>query len=114
MFYRLRGTSTLSVPRALAVQQRLDMASAPSADRIYQNILSTDNSRVRLGDVYNNHQSADERALKAILDTLSYPGMNDRRDALAEAHEKTFDWTLISALCCNCACFAPSNRVDMD
>lgn len=48
---------------------------------------------MHLGDVYNNHGSPDERALKAILDSLSYPGMTDRRDALAEAHEKTFDWT---------------------
>lgn len=30
-----------------------------------------------------------------ILESLSYPGMTDRRDALAEAHEKTFDWTFL-------------------
>lgn len=50
---------------------------------------------MHLGDVYNSHQSPDERALMAILDSLSYPGMTDRRDALAEAHEKTFDWTFL-------------------
>jgi hypothetical protein len=71
------------------------MASAPNAGRIYQNIHSTDNSRMHLGDVYNDHHSPDERALMAILDSLSYPGMTDRRDALAEAHEKTFDWTFL-------------------
>lgn len=71
------------------------MASAPGAGRIYQNILSTDNSHVHLGDVYNNHQSADKRVLKAILESLSYPGMTYRRDALAEAHERTFDWTFL-------------------
>jgi hypothetical protein len=48
-----------------------------------------------LGDVYNNHNSPDERALMAILDSLSYPGIMDRRDALAEAYEKTFDWTFL-------------------
>lgn len=71
------------------------MALAPNAGRVYQNILSTDNSRMHLGDVYNNHGSPDKRALKAILDSLSYPGMTDRRDAVAEAYEKTFDWTFL-------------------
>lgn len=70
------------------------MASVPTAGRIYQNIQSADNSRMHLGDVYHDHRSPDERALEAILDSLSYPGMTDRRDALAEAHEKTFGWTL--------------------
>ena len=71
------------------------MASAPTASRIYQNIHSTENSRMHLGDVYNNYQSPDERALMSILDSLSYPGMTDRRDALAEAHERTFDWAFL-------------------
>jgi hypothetical protein len=92
---RGRGTPFLPAPMVLVVQGKPGMASAPSASRIYQNIHSTDNSRMHLGDVYNNHQSPDERALMAILDSLSYPGMTDRRDALVEAHEKTFDWTFL-------------------
>jgi hypothetical protein len=71
------------------------MALMQTGSRTYNNIQAGDNSRMLLGDVYNNHQSPDERALKAILDSLSYPGMTDRRDALAEAHEKTFDWTFL-------------------
>jgi len=71
------------------------MPPMPTAGRLYSNIHSTDNSRMHLGDVYNNHRSPDERALKAVLESLSYPGMTDRRDALAEAHEKTFDWTFL-------------------
>jgi hypothetical protein len=80
---------------SLAVQGKPEKASAPNASRIYQNVHATENSRMHLGDVYNNHQSPDERALMAILDSLSYPGMTDRRDALVEAHEKTFDWTFL-------------------
>ena len=71
------------------------MALMQTGSRTYNNIQAGDNSRMLLGDVYNNHQSPDERALKAILDSLSYPGMTDRRDALAEAHEETFDWTFL-------------------
>jgi len=80
---------------ASATHESLDMAPVPTTGRLYQNILSTDNSYMHLGDVYNNHRSPDERALKVILDSLSYPGMTDRRDALAEAHKKTFDWTFL-------------------
>lgn len=87
--------ATLFLAVSLVAQERRDMASAPTASRIYQNIHSTENSRMHLGDVYNNYQSPDERALMSILDSLSYPGMTDRRDALAEAHEKTFDWTFL-------------------
>ena len=71
------------------------MASVPKGSRKYDNIHAEGNSRMHLGDVYNNYQSPDERAVVAILDSLRYPGMSDRRDALAEAHERTFDWTFL-------------------
>jgi hypothetical protein len=48
-----------------------------------------------LGDVYHYKPSPEERALNAILESLEYPGMHDRRDALTEAHEGTFDWTFL-------------------
>lgn len=48
-----------------------------------------------MGNVYNNGETSDERALRAILESLSYPGMDDRRNALAEAHAGTFDWTFL-------------------
>ena len=69
--------------------------STATGGRTYDNIHAADNSRVHLGDVYNGYRSPDERALDAILESLRYPGMNDRRDALAEAHETTFDWTFL-------------------
>ena len=71
------------------------MALMGNNTRSYQHIYSEGNSRVHLGDVYNDRQSPDERALQAILGSLSYPGMTDRRDALAEAHGQTFDWTFL-------------------
>jgi ABC-type glutathione transport system ATPase component len=48
-----------------------------------------------LGDVYHHQPSPEERAFNAILESLEYPGMHDRRDALTEAHEGTFDWTFL-------------------
>jgi ABC-type multidrug transport system fused ATPase/permease subunit len=48
-----------------------------------------------LGDVYHYEPSPEERAFNAILESLEYPGMHDRRDALTEAHEETFDWTFL-------------------
>ena len=48
-----------------------------------------------LGDVYHYEPSPEERAFNAILESLEYPGMHDRRDALTEAHEGTFDWTFL-------------------
>ncbi|GAB7335367.1 hypothetical protein MBLNU13_g07750t1 [Cladosporium sp. NU13] len=71
------------------------MASVPKGSRTYDNIHAEGNSRMHLEDVYNNYQSPDERAVVAILDSLSYHGISDRRDALAEAHERTFDWTFL-------------------
>lgn len=49
--------------------------------------------RTHLEDVYHYEASPEERALNAVLENLKYPGMYDRRDALTEAHEGTFDWT---------------------
>jgi len=71
------------------------MALMSIGSRTYDNIRARDNSRIHLGDVYNDNRSPEERALKAILESLSYPGMTDHRDALAEAHERTFDWTFL-------------------
>lgn len=71
------------------------MAPVPKGSRTYDNIHAEGNSHMHLGDVYNNYQSPDERAVDAILDSLRYPGISDRRDALAEAHERTFDWTFL-------------------
>jgi hypothetical protein len=60
----------------------------------YQNIHNGGNSRVHMGDAYHYGRSPDERALQAILESLSYQGMHDRRDALAEAYNGTFSWIL--------------------
>jgi hypothetical protein len=79
----------------LTAQERLAMALMSIGSRTYDNIRARDNSRIHLGDVYNDYRSPEERALKAILESLSYPGMTDHRDALAEAHERTFDWTFL-------------------
>jgi len=50
---------------------------------------------VHLGDSYHHEPSPQERAISAVLESLEYPGMHDRRDAVAEAHEGTFDWTFL-------------------
>jgi hypothetical protein len=72
------------------------MNLTPRSGHGYQDINIGGSSRVHMGDAYHHHgPSPDERALSAILDSLSYPGMHDRRDALAEAHEGTFDWTFL-------------------
>jgi dephospho-CoA kinase len=57
------------------------------------NDIHIEGGRTVLGNVYG--QSPDERALEAILGSLRYDGMTDRRDALAEAQEGTFDWTFL-------------------
>jgi hypothetical protein len=51
--------------------------------------------RTHLGDVYHYEPSPEELALNAVLESLEYPGMHDRRDTLTEAHEGTFDWTFL-------------------
>jgi hypothetical protein len=72
------------------------MNLTPRSGHGYQDINIGGSSRVHMGDAYYRHgPSPDERALSAILESLSYPGMFDRRDALAEAHEGTFDWTFL-------------------
>lgn len=57
--------------------------------------IRVDGGRSHFGDVYNHGESSDQRAIRAILDSLRYPGITDRRDALAEAHGGTFDWTFL-------------------
>lgn len=62
----------------------------------YHDVRIGGSGRAHLGDVhYNYGPSPDERILNGILDSLSYPGMNDRRDTVAQAHEGTFDWTFM-------------------
>jgi dephospho-CoA kinase len=68
----------------------MDSASRVGNDYTSINIQG---GRTILGNVYG--QSSDERALGAILDSLRYEGMTDRRDTLAEAREGTFDWTFL-------------------
>ena len=51
--------------------------------------------RVHLGDVYHYEPSSEERALDAVLESLSFPEMYHRRDVLHEAHEGTFNWTFL-------------------
>jgi hypothetical protein len=71
------------------------MNLTPRPGHGYQDINIGGSSRVHMGDAYHHHgPSSDERALSAILESLSYPGMYDRRGALAEAHEGTFAWSL--------------------
>lgn len=59
----------------------------------YNNIY-IEGGRTVLGNVYGQ-SSSDERALQAILESLSYAGMTDRRDTLKEAEEGTFDWKFL-------------------
>ena len=68
------------------------MALARRVGNDYNNI-HIEGGRTILGNVYG--QSPDERALDAILDSLRYDGMTDRRDTLAEAQEGTFDWAFL-------------------
>jgi dephospho-CoA kinase len=62
----------------------------------YINVNIEGGARAVLGNVYG--QSSDERALAAILDSLRYDGMTNRRDTLAVAQEGTFDWTFLEGL----------------
>lgn len=71
------------------------MSATPRPGRGYSHIHVGGSSRAHLGDVYNYGSSPDERALLMILESLEYPGMHDRRDALVEPHQGTFDWTFL-------------------
>lgn len=70
------------------------MASAPQDGHLYSHI-RIEGGRSHLGNVYNSGETSDQRAIRAILESLGYPGMNDRRDSLDEALEGTFDWTFL-------------------
>lgn len=59
----------------------------------YTNV-HTSGGRSHLGNVYNYGSSSDEKALQAILDSLSYLGMKDRRDTLTGPSYQTFQWAL--------------------
>jgi len=61
----------------------------------YSDIHSSGASHNHLGDVYHQHgPSPDQQALNAVLDSLRYDGMDDRRDRLNSAERGTFEWTL--------------------
>lgn len=70
------------------------MAESSQAGHQYSNVQNYD-SQIHIGNVYNYGETSDERTLRAILESLSYPGMEDRRNALAEAHKGTFEWTFL-------------------
>jgi dephospho-CoA kinase len=69
------------------------MALAQRVGNDYINVHIEGGARAILGNVYG--QSSDERALAAILESLRYEGMMDRRDTVAEAQNGTFDWTFL-------------------
>lgn len=50
--------------------------------------------RSHQGNNYNFGPTSDERTLLSILESLEYPGMDDRRDTLTEAENGTFKWAL--------------------
>lgn len=61
----------------------------------YSNIHNSDSSRSHLGDVYNQYgPSRDQQAFQAVLESLRYDGMDDRRDRLNSAERGTFEWAL--------------------
>lgn len=61
----------------------------------YSNIYNSDASRSHLGDVYNQYgPSLDQQAFRAVLDSLRYDGMDNRRDRLNSAERGTFEWAL--------------------
>lgn len=61
----------------------------------YSNIHNSDSSRSHLGDVYNQYgPSPDQQAFQAVLESLRYDGMDDRRDRLNSAERGTFEWAL--------------------
>jgi hypothetical protein len=69
--------------------------AASRSGHIYTNIRSSDTSRNHLGDVYNQYgPSPDQKAFQAVLDSLRYDGMDDRRDRLNSAERGTFEWAL--------------------
>ena len=88
----LAGSSSLAGPLSQQLRGDQVMALARRVGNDYNNI-HIEGGRTILGNVYG--QSPDERALDAILDSLRYDGMTDRRDTLAEAQEGTFDWAFL-------------------
>jgi hypothetical protein len=74
------------------------MSRSAMASRLghsYSNIYNSDASRSHLGDVYNSYgPSPDQQAFRAVLDSLRYDGMDDRRDQLNNAERGTFRWIL--------------------
>lgn len=66
----------------------------------YSNIYNSDASRSHLGDVYNQYgPSPDQQTFRAVLDSLRYDGMDDRRDRLNSAERGTFEWALTERDC---------------
>lgn len=51
--------------------------------------------RNHFGDYHHYGPSPDQRALQTLIESLSYPGMKDRRDVLSEASRGTFEWAFL-------------------
>ena len=87
------GQLARSTTRDINPAFRQDMPFPERIGHLYDGVHVTGSAH--LGDVYHHEPSLEERALDAVLESLRYPGMYDRRDTLTEAHEGTFDWTFL-------------------
>lgn len=72
------------------------MAETSRAGHAFTNIPISGSARVHLGDAYHYGSSRDEQALRSILESLRYEGMDDRRNDLNSAGRRrgTFEWVL--------------------
>jgi hypothetical protein len=87
------GQLARSITRDINPAFRRDMPFPERIGHLYDGVHVTGSAH--LGDVFHYEPSPEERALNAVLESLRYPGMHDRRDTLTEAHEGTFDWTFL-------------------
>lgn len=70
------------------------MAGSSQAGHHYSDVQNY-GGQTHMGNVYNYGETSDERTVRGVLESLSSPGMEDRRNALAEAHKVTFEWTFL-------------------
>lgn len=70
------------------------MADRSQAGHSFREI-TNHGGRNHFGDYYSFGPSPDQRALQTLIDSLSYPGIKDRRDALSEASRGTFEWAFL-------------------
>lgn len=79
-----------------------EVASHTPQPRVYSNISADGDSRQHNGDIhqtfnlqYGDSEQLDrEQKLRQILNTLSFPEMNSRKDTIPSAAEHTFGWLL--------------------